>query len=153
MMSLSSITVNAGILHDGKQQRKKDTGKSGQSQSVSCQRLSPRRAPCINADRAWGQVQVVSSIWIKLLLKWEGDSVLKQLSHTLGDLVGFCAKACKYKSHAWELQSWLHWPSFISTTISPANPRSHEGNLPSPHIGITSENTWETTKNTGHGHF
>lgn len=40
------------------------------------------------------------SVWIKLLPKWEGDSVLKQLSPTLWGSAGFCVKTCKYKSHA-----------------------------------------------------
>ncbi len=91
------------ILHDRKPRRKRDTGKSGQSQSMSCQSwmaVSPRKSPCMNADGARGQVRMVSCVWIKLLLKWEGDSVLKKLPHTLGGSVGFCAKACKYKCHA-----------------------------------------------------
>lgn len=59
-----------------------------------------QKSSCMNADRAQGQVWVVSGVWIKILPKWEGDSVSKQLSHTLGSSVGFCAKACKYKSHS-----------------------------------------------------
>lgn len=35
-------------------------------------------------------------------------------------------------------QSWAHWRSFIISSISPANPRSNGGNLPSLHTGPSS---------------